>query len=516
MNGSHGGPAGAVLAALLAIGCGSGDTPASVEEPLGGKAGRMDVPGISVGQPTRTRVELIVCGGLATGAPAGISVQWARRDAEGAVDWGASGACEASFSGVARASRYALEPGGCVTVEVGELRLDAGASTSCGEPLACGGTYAFRAFAHATSTMFRSGFSEVTGITLPCGDARSYQGVFVPTGSRVALRSFPFAVALADGRVLVAGGRGCGPIGGSCDDAEIYDPTSGTFALTGRLLRPRIHSTATLLTDGRVLVLGGEDSGTMSSAELYDPATGVFTSAGDMNVPRAQHAATRLQDGRVLITGSIDFSTFPRTAVGSAEIYDPATGQFTLTGSLVQARYYHTATMLPDGRVLLAGGSARGVPLRTAESSPLASTEIYDPATGTFSAAASLGVERSFHTATLLSDGKVLVAGGFGGLGAELYDPATGAITPAGSLGNERFGHSATLLHDGKVLLAGGTDHTLDATASAELFDPSTATFTATGSMSVPRGGPHAVSLPDGSVLVVGGNSAAPDAELFH
>lgn len=507
---------GGAVAALLAIGCGPAAISTSVESPLGGKSGRMDVPGISMGQPTRSRVELIVCGGLATGAPAGFSVQWARRDAAGLADQDAS-RCEASFSGNASGSRYALAPGACVTVDVGELLLDAGASTGCGEPLACGVTYAFRAFAHATSTRFRSGVAEATGVTLPCGDAYAYRGFFAPAGSRVALRSFPVVVALADGRVLVAGGRGCGPTGlAACDEAELYDPATGTFALTGRLLTPRIHATATLLMDGRVLVAGGEDPALISSAELYDPATGVFTPAGDMNVARAQHTATRLQDGRVLIAGSIDLSTLPRTAVGSAELYDPGTGQFTFTGGLVQARYYHTATALPDGRVLLAGGSERGVPMRTDESSPLASTEIYDPATGTFAAAARLGVERCFHTATLLTDGKVLLAGGHAGVGAELYDPATGSTTPAGSMVNGRFSHGATLLSDGKVLLAGGTDHTLAATASAELFDPSTGTFAATGSMSTARSAPRSVILPGGAVLVVGGNTSAPDAELYR
>lgn len=508
----------ALAAGLLAAACSSGPPPASAEasDLKGGKVVRTDAPGISVGQPTPTRVEVVVCGGLQTGAPAGFSLQWVGGEAATA-DWDAAGTCEASFSGSASGSRYALGPGQCVTVDVGELLLDAGASTSCGQPLKCGSSYAFRAFAHATPTMFRSTFGETTGITLPCAAAYSYQGTFTPTGSRVALRAFPVAVGLADGRVLVAGGMGCGPVGAACDDAEVYDPASGTFTPTGRLVTPRRLFTATLLKDGRVLVLGGADQfGPLASAELYDPATGVFTPAGDMGTPRSDHTATLLEDGRVLVAGSIDYSTVPRTAVGSAEIFDPATGRFTPTGSLVAARYYHTATLLPDGRVLLVGGTARGVPLRTADALPLASAELYDPGTGTFSATASLGVARCFHTATLLPGGKVLVAGGFAGPGAELYDPGTGAFAPAGSMGAERFSHTATLLLDGTVLLAGGNDHALVATASAERYDPATGTFTPTGSMNASRTSHEAVPLPEGPVLMVGGNVAPPDAELYR
>lgn len=349
----------------------------------------------------------------------------------------------------------------------------------------------------------------------------SATGSFTPTGSLATQRSWPVAAALADGRVLVMGGRFDGlPLLPSSADAELYDPATGTFTPTGSLDTPRYGFTATLLRDGRVLVLGGlnnlNNGGPLSSAEIYDPASGVFTPAGNMTMPRNHHSATLLDDGRVLIAGTADYSSRPLTAVGSAELFDPTTGGFTPTGSMVVARYFHTATLLPSGKVFIAGGAARGVPLRVADALPLADAELYDPATGSFSATGTMGVERCFHSATMLPSGKVLIAGGAAGFTAELYDPATGTLAVTGNLATERFEHTATLLADGTVLLAGGSDSTLTNTASAELFVPDLGSFTPTGSMTAARRAHHAASLPDGAVLVVGGGEVDPDAELYR
>ena len=186
----------------------------------------------------------------------------------------------------------------------------------------------------------------------------------------------------------------------------------------------RFRHTATPLRDGRVLVAGGSRKQALSSAELYDPATKGWTRTGRLGRSRQAHSATLLADGRVLVAGG--FGTGGGNALNSAELYDPATGSWSSTGSLNQARDSHTATLLADGRVLVAGGEGQG-----SSHGGLASAEIYDPATGTWTPTGSLGQAREQHTATLLANGRVLVAGGEAPGGAalasaELYDPASG------------------------------------------------------------------------------------------
>jgi WD40 repeat protein len=242
--------------------------------------------------------------------------------------------------------------------------------------------------------------------------------------------------------------------------AELYDPATGAWSPTGSLNTPRSGHTATLLTNGQVLVAGG--SSDVSSAELYDPATGAWIYTGNLFDERSLHTATLLPNGKVLITGGVGDG---QTTLASAELYDPATGYWTLTGSLAIGRYGHTATLLTNGKVLVAGGATA------------ASTELYDPATGVWSPTGSLATARQYHTATLLTNGQVLVVGGnSSGSLAELFDPATGTWSPTGSLGTELFNHTATLLANGQVLVAGGyslgindSDNYL---ASAELYDP--------------------------------------------
>jgi hypothetical protein len=167
-------------------------------------------------------------------------------------------------------------------------------------------------------------------------------------------------------------------------------------------------------------------------------------------------------------------------------------------GSLSTARYGHTSTLLSNGKVLVAGGS---------NGSYLASAELYDPTSGTWAATGSLNTARQMHTATLLSNGKVLVAGGFNGgtlASAELYDPASGTWAATGSLNTARWIHTATLLSNGKVLVAGGIDNVGNPFASAELYDPASGTWTATGSLNTGRYDHTATLLPNGKVLVAG------------
>jgi len=268
-------------------------------------------------------------------------------------------------------------------------------------------------------------------------------GTFSPTGSMSKPRERHTATLLADGRVLITGGiTGESPLASGSvvlasyqtaetssnvlASAELYDPATGTFSPTGSMSRFRDGHTATLLPDGRVLVVGGGGEGyaSVTSAELYDPATGKFSRTGSMKTGRWLHTATLLQDGRVLIAGgrSPKDSTY-----ASAEVYDPGSGKFSSTGSMKAGRQQHTATPLPDGRILVTGGYESD----GQHWDVLSSTELYDPETGKFSPTGSMGESRMEQTATLLNDGRVLIAGGsgignsggFGLTSAVLYQP---------------------------------------------------------------------------------------------
>jgi Tol biopolymer transport system component len=264
-------------------------------------------------------------------------------------------------------------------------------------------------------------------------------GTFSPTGSMGTPREFQTATLLKDGRVLITGGyTAAPPSAGSAvtlasyrlvesaasvlKTAEVYDPATGRFTPTGPMSSIRDQHTATLLQDGRVLVIGGGGEGYASqkTADLYDPATGKFRRTGSMKTGRWLQTATLLQDGRVLVTGGRS----PQDSVyKSAEMYDPGTGTFASAGTMHEGRQQQTATLLPDGRVFIAGGYwSDGQKWRV-----LSSTEMFDPATAKFTSIGSMGAERSSHTATLLDDGRVLIAGGNdsgAGVGpAVLYQP---------------------------------------------------------------------------------------------
>jgi hypothetical protein len=279
--------------------------------------------------------------------------------------------------------------------------------------------------------------------------------------------------------------------------------TPGGWDFTNSLPSPRENHTATLLPSGKVLVAAGgsdEDSSSVT-AELYDPSTRLWSFTGSLTDSRVSHTATLLLNGKVLVAGGFDASG-GRGTVATCELYDPATGTWTGTGSLNEGRYDHTATLLPSGKVLVAAGVSEGA--------YIASAELYDPATGNWSTTASLPAERAFHTATLLPNGKVLVAGGFNGIdvfaSAELYDPATGNWSSTGSLNTARGAHTATLLQNGTVLAAAGANSS-SFLSSAELYNPTTGLWTSTGSLSTARDWHTATLLPNGQVLAAGGVS---------
>jgi N-acetylneuraminic acid mutarotase len=315
--------------------------------------------------------------------------------------------------------------------------------------------------------------------------------------------------------------------------ADLYDPASRTWTPTGNMNQPRGDYTATLLPDGKVLVAGGAGGAVgmtdFDSAELYDPATGTWTFTGSLHQARRAHTATLLPNGKVLVAAGLyelpNSILQSATPLSSAEIYDPATGTWTATGDLIAARYDHTATLLADGKVLVAGG--RGGQSRYGPT--ISTAELYDPASGTWTGTGSLNTERRGHTATLLPSGKVLVASGIDShesylASAELYDPQIGTWTPTASFSTVRFIPTATLLATGKVLAVGGIDGSGHSAASAEVFDPSSESWMASGSLYTARHAHTATLLNDGTVLVAGGyrydggssNTPLSSAELYE
>lgn len=309
------------------------------------------------------------------------------------------------------------------------------------------------------------------------------------------------AAMLPDGRVLLTGGKNAGTV----SSTEIYDPVRNTVTSAGSLTTGRWRHTATLLRDGRVLVAGGATTGDVpvASVEIYDPSTGLWSAGPPLATARQLHRATVLPDGRVLVSGGLGGSG---VALMSAELFDPGSNSWSSAGSMVYARQVHAATLLPSGKVLVAGGSTT--------SSSTATCELYDPALNSWTLTGSLNVGRYEHVAVLMASGKVLTAGGYntGSLylsSAEIYDPSTGVWTTTGSLTTTRMLFAGVLLPDGRVLVNGGYNAGT-AHASAEIFNPSSGTWSSGGSMSSGRLAQEMVVLLNGKVLVAGGASLAP------
>ena len=337
-------------------------------------------------------------------------------------------------------------------------------------------------------------------------------------GKMVRPRSMHTATLLPHfGLVFLIGGAAAGEVSA---ETEMADP-SGPWVITAPLAEARYGHTATLLPDRTVLVAGGfstkDETTPTASAEVYDPARGSWAAVGDMAHARAGHTATLLPDGTVLVTGGASHNGGNGSPLASAEVYDPAGRTWTAVGDMTDARAGHTATLLPDGTVLVVGGVGTDTQEVSPANTALASAELYDPDRKSWTTTGALHEGRAGHTATLLDDGSVLVTRP-GRLGsAELFDPGLGSWMTTGNMAHARFAYTATLLTDGTVLVAGGYGD--DPLASAERYDPGSGTWVPTADMSHARTNHTATLLSDGTVLVIGGSAATgaavAEAEIY-
>jgi PKD repeat protein len=331
-------------------------------------------------------------------------------------------------------------------------------------------------------------------------------GAVQPTGSLSVGRTDPMAAKLPDGRVLVAGGNSTS--GPSTASAEIYDPATGSFTLASPLVVARNQSGVATLADGRILIVGGVRQTTsggefLGSAEIYDPLSANWSmTAGSLTGSTSTTYPTTitLPDGRVLIIDGTN-----------SQVFDPASGVFSQAIALSTRRSRAGAALLPDGRVLLAGGQDANL--------VLASADIWNPATGTSSATGAMVTPRTSATATPLADGRILVVGGYNNAGkqasAELFDPATQTFSPAGNLATARSGHLAVALADGDVLVAGGYTNS-SVTSSLERYDAATGIWSDAGALNAARSRMFtATRLDNGNVLFAGGPNALATAEIY-
>ncbi|HEY3354648.1 MAG TPA: kelch repeat-containing protein [Polyangia bacterium] len=401
----------------------------------------------------------------------------------------------------------------------------------------------------------------LSGVCPPAGTPQQADACTAMASSSAPLataRRDHVAIALTDGRVLVAGGVGTSVSLGS---TELYTPATGAWTTTAAMSASRQGHTVTPIDDGTVLVTGGQDADGyyQATADTYIAPNGSWCATKPLVTARAGHTATRLgADGtaygkKVLVTGGMGCTPptpppGPRppgwpeycaggTLLATADIHDTDTGAWTATGALLTARQGHTATLLGNGKLLVAGGHAGCVTTTCydgtgqaysccpAASGGLASAELYNPATGTWTATGSLATARYEHTATLLGDGRVLVVGGINNVvpgqwgsdalaTAEVYDPVAGTWSAAAPLATARHAHTATLLANGKVVVAGGMGK--QPLASTEVYNPLTNTWTAGANLFDARYR-HTASLVCGKILLAGGAGSASLAatEIF-
>jgi hypothetical protein len=404
-----------------------------------------------------------------------------------------------------------------ITVEVGEWEQIGGILTQSG-------LHTTQGYAHITRTKGTNLFIAYavinnggmpgtgTGDGAFIASAKSVDSSsFSPTGSLKTPRSGHTATLLENGKVLIAGGTDA--------SAELFDPLTETFSPTGSLSTSRFGATATLLASGKVLITGGYGLGDdqlplLATAEIYDPATGTFSKTGSMTSARVMHTATLLNDGRVLITGGVQ-----ETAMASAELYNLASGTFTATGNMLSDRASHTATLLATGEVLIAGGW-NGHAADAPEDPPYDPlfAELFQPSSRNFIQSDSMGTTRIGHAAVRLPNGKALLLGGLYKIQnrheppvnptyAQLYDPEAHKFSSAWDFSLSQQGHTATLLANGMVLIAGGEQNS-QAVDSVELFNPASGHMSSLAGLITGRRGHTATLLKSGEVLIIGGTDA--------
>lgn len=336
-------------------------------------------------------------------------------------------------------------------------------------------------------------------------------------GTWTATQSMPQAIwgtgsaVLRDGRVLVVGGATSGNSNAAVSKVELYDPKTGKWTSETKMLQARAYPMTALLPDGSVLVAGGSRNALpLDTAERYLPDSGTWVGAGRMHVPRTHGTATVLADGRVLLAGGGSKGSPSFAATATAELYNSTTDTWTPAASMSVARTFHTASLLPGGAVLVTGGaSAFYGEFGTVTSS----AEIYDPAANVWHPANPMSIARYLDAAVVLHDGRVLVAGGWAltsntdpsRASSEVYNPTTNSWTSAGSMSDGRARFRMTVLPDGRVLAAGGVGPNYKVVRSADLWDPTTGQWQATGQLGTAVMWPVLATLPDGRVLIAGG-----------
>ncbi|MBK6608690.1 MAG: hypothetical protein IPG24_25220 [Leptospiraceae bacterium] len=338
-----------------------------------------------------------------------------------------------------------------------------------------------------------------------CNPAES----FISTGNLITARHFHTATLLNSGKILIAGGSN----GSALGSAELYDSSTGSFAMTTNSPGARYYHTASLLLSGNVwLTCGTNGSSALSSTDMYNPSTGLFTT-GNMGpgVSRNLHTATVLMDGSVMIAAGTNGS-----AVG-VERFSGGGGYVAALPALVTSRYAHTATRLTNGAVLIAGGSNGSI---------LSSYEIRDGNGNPTGLNGSMLNARYLHTATSLSSANsVLIVGGTSNgttalSSKEIYSLGIGFMATPVSMAQGRYHHTATLLNNGKVLIVGGTSNGTTALSSAELIDIGLGTVSPVGSLNAARFNHTATLLSNGQVLITGGKDSAGNslssAEIYY